>query len=400
MQLCFFSDELADNFLPLTLTRPLSELRVGILTLREKWERSLNTSFTTGIFEPHLLPLFGYNQELNEEDCIWINSRYLPTQDMVDNLLSFPKNSFLKSGKTVIAVRISSSDSKIVLNNGSINTSELEQIEAKFNTNSIIYLWDLLKKNGEEIKADIERLGTKPLVDEVLFPKSIFTCSEQIFVEDGATIEPGCILMADKGPIYIGENSIVEAGSILKGPVAVCEGATVKMGARIYDGTTIGPVSKVGGEVAGTIFHSYSNKGHDGYVGNSLIGQWCNLGADTNTSNLKNNYGKVKLLNWKTKEPYQEGLQFLGSVVGDHSKTSINSMLNTGTVCGVSSNIFSSDFPPKYIPSFKWVGDGDIQTYRFEKAIEVMEAMMKRRNVDLHENYRRMMEFLFENKDA
>ncbi len=398
MQLCFFSDKIADNFQPLTLTRPVWDLRIGILTIREKWEKALSPTLIKGIFKPHLQSLFDNEQTLNEDDCIWINSRYLPNNEITDSLLNLPENSFLKSGDTVIAARISSSDSKVMLKNKSIDISGLEQKEAKFDTNSIIYLWDLLSKNGEQIKVDIERFGTKPLIDESVFINSVFTFPEKIFIENGAIIEPGCILMADKGPIYIGKNSVIEAGSILKGPVAVCDGATIKMRARVYDSTTIGPACKVGGEVSNSVFHSYSNKGHDGYVGNSLIGQWCNLGADTNTSNLKNNYGKVHLHNWKTKKPYSQGLQFLGTVMGDHSKTSINTMLNTGTVCGVSSNIFSSDFPPKYIPSFMWVGDGDIETYRFDKAIEAMEAMMKRRNIKLDENYRQMMESLFENK--
>ncbi|MBO6522414.1 MAG: hypothetical protein JJ971_01190 [Balneolaceae bacterium] len=396
MQLCFFSDEIADNFLPLTLTRPVSELRVGILTIREKWERSITTSFTTGIYKAHLQPLFDNTQALNQEDCIWINSRFLPTKKMVKSIFNLPTGMLLEYDGLVIAARISFSDSKTMLEKGKFDASGLNKKEADFETNHISFLWDLLSKNGVEISADIERLGTKSLIDKKAMPNSTCIHNEHIFIEEGAVVEPGSILMANEGPIYIGKNTIIEAGSILKGPVAICESATVKMNARIYNATTVGPVCKVGGEVSNSIFHSYSNKGHDGFVGNSLIGQWCNLGADTNTSNLKNNYGIVYLQNWKTKKPYKEGIQFFGTVMGDHSKTSINTALNTGTACGVSSNIFVSGFPPKYIPSFSWLGDNKLQTYRFEKAIEAMQAMMKRRGVHLDDNYGKMMKSIFD----
>ena len=206
--------------------------------------------------------------------------------------------------------------------------------------------------------------------------------------------------MANKGPIYIGPNSVIEAGAILKGPVAICNNATVKMTARVYDSSTIGPFSKVGGEVSSTIFHSYSNKAHDGFVGNSIFGQWCNLGADSNTSNLKNNYDFVRIQDWETKEFYKVGFQFFGTVMGDHSKTSINSMLSTGTTCGVSSNIFTSAFPPKYIPSFTWLDGEKNPEFRFDKALEVMKAMMARRNVELSEEYEHMMRYIFEQRKA
>ncbi len=194
------------------------------------------------------------------------------------------------------------------------------------------------------------------------------------------------------------ENAKVEAGSILRGPVVVGEGTTVKMASRIYGGSTIGPVCKVGGEVSNCIFHSYSNKAHDGFTGNSLFGQWVNLGADTNTSNLKNNYSTVRMANWVTRKEEETGVQFLGTVMADHSKTAINTMLNTGTMCGVSSNIFMGGFPPKFIPSFSWVGSSEFGVYKFDKAIEAMKAMMKRRNVELTEAYQKMMRVHFTNR--
>jgi UDP-N-acetylglucosamine diphosphorylase/glucosamine-1-phosphate N-acetyltransferase len=189
------------------------------------------------------------------------------------------------------------------------------------------------------------------------------------------------------------------AQSVVRGPSAICEDSVVKMGAKIYEDTTIGPVCKVGGEVSNVIFHSYSNKGHDGYAGNSVFGQWCNLGADTNTSNLKNNYGTVKVFDWKSKKEFDTGQQFIGTIMGDHSKTGINSMLNTGTMCGVCCNLFSDKYPPKFVPSFSWVSGQDIVPYHFEKAIEAMEKMMQRRNVQLTRPYYQMMAALFQSSN-
>jgi UDP-N-acetylglucosamine diphosphorylase/glucosamine-1-phosphate N-acetyltransferase len=185
------------------------------------------------------------------------------------------------------------------------------------------------------------------------------------------------------------------AGALIRGPVAICEGATVNMGAKIYENTTIGPVCKVGGEINNCIFHSYSNKGHDGFAGNSVFGQWCNLGADTNTSNLKNNYSTIRITDWNTESEIETEQQFFGTVMGDHSTTAINTQLNTGTICGVNCNIFSADFPPKFIPSFSWVGSNVIKPYKFEKACVTMQAMMSRRDVEFTEEYKALMQHIF-----
>jgi UDP-N-acetylglucosamine diphosphorylase/glucosamine-1-phosphate N-acetyltransferase len=204
------------------------------------------------------------------------------------------------------------------------------------------------------------------------------------------------MIFAEKGPVYIGEGAQIMANSVVRGPAAICEKSVIKMGAKIYEDTTIGPVCKVGGEVANVIFHSYSNKAHDGYAGNSVFGQWCNLGADTNTSNLKNNYSTVKVIDWRTKKEIDTGQQFIGTIMGDHSKTGINAMLNTGTLCGVCCNLFSDDYPPKFVPSFSWVSGNDIVPYHFEKAVEAMERMMQRRDVPLTPSYHRMMKAIFQ----
>ncbi|GAB5409978.1 MAG: GlmU family protein [Balneolaceae bacterium] len=393
MQLYFFSDEYSKNFLPLTLTRPVFELRIGILTIREKWEKALNINFSAGIFAKHLHPLFNGREIDVEKDCIWINSRFLPNKNIIERINNLPSNSGLIQNGNVVAARLKADKSSFFLENNSFYKEDLSFKELDCSVQSISYFWDLLALNGEEIASDIFYLETPSLSgSNIDYPNLIVTNSEQIFISEEALIEAGCILIADKGPIYIGDNAIIEAGSIIRGPVAICEGATVKMRARIYNSSTIGPVCKVGGEISNSIFHSYSNKAHDGFTGSSLIGQWCNFGADTNTSNLKNNYAEAKIFDWTSKVEYEKGFQFFGTILGDHSKTAINTVLNTGTVCGVSTNIFSLGFPPRYIPSFQWMGQDKTVPYEFDKAIIAMKAMMARRKIDLSDDYLKMME--------
>jgi len=261
-------------------------------------------------------------------------------------------------------------------------------------TEDLIYLenlWDLLILNSYEIEKDIPLTGLKAVSETESKLEANITDPQNTFVADNVEIESGVQILSKDGPVVIMEGAHIESGSILRGPVVIGKGATVKMMARIYGGTTIGPVCKVGGEVSNCIFHSYSNKAHDGFVGNSIFGQWVNLGADTNTSNLKNNYSTVRITDWNTKKEVETEAQFLGTIMGDHSKTAINTMLNTGTICGVSSNIFMSGFPPKYIPSFSWVGSEEYGVYEFDKAVEAMKAMMKRRDIELTEAYKKMM---------
>lgn len=397
MQLCFFSDELSKNFLPLTLTRPVFDLRIGILTIREKWEKTLSTKFSSGIFAEYLHPLFNNRNINSAKDCIWINSRFLPTPELINSITQLVKGEALVYNENIVAAYVNGEISSNWLENNLINENVLNRKKLDSSGVSISNLWDLLTLNGQEICSDLLHFNAPSYINSTVeYPNLVTSNPDQIFVSHSAIIEPGCILVANRGPIYIGENATVEAGSILRGPIAVCENATVKMRARIYDSTTIGPYCKVGGEVANCVFHSYSNKAHDGFVGNSLFGQWCNLGADTNTSNLKNNYSQVRLQDWETRKPSQNGIQFLGTVMGDHSKTAINTMLNTGTICGVSSNIFSSGFPPKYIPSFSWLGDKEIEPYRLEKAVEGMKAMMARRNVEFTTEYAELIKYISE----
>ena len=390
MQVCFFEDDLCNNFHPLTLTRPTDDLRIGILTIADKWRHALNASSIHRIVRDSLKSVFSSQPPAADKPCYFINSRYLPEPALVKEVSDLSPGNCLQLGKTIIAACIDGETAQDWISKGKPDFNSLFILESQ-EFSSIKHLWDLFKLNGNQIKQDIELL--KPSKDagnisEHAIPEN----PGDIYIEEGASVEAGCILNAQNGPIYIGKNATVMNGAMLRGPVAVCEGATVKMGAKIYEASTIGPICKVGGEVNNSIFHSYSNKGHDGFVGNSIFGQWCNLGADTNTSNLKNNYSPVRITEWNTETEIETDQQFFGTVMGDHSKTAINVQLNTGTVCGVSCNIFTSDFPPKFISSFTWVGTNVIQPYKLEKALNTMEIMMARRDVTMSESYQKMME--------
>lgn len=396
MQLCFFEDSGFKTFHPLTLTRPVDDLRIGILTIAEKWNYALNASSISRILRPELSGVFESGEINSSQNCLWINSRYLPAAGLLEKINDLSAGQCLKSGDKVIVALVDGSDSRQWFLDGSPNFKNLFVLET-VDILSIAHLWDLFQLNGREIAHDLKLLNVKSDGNARISEHAVFENPKEIYVQDGATVEASCVLNADKGPIYIGKNATIMAGAQIRGPVAVCDGATVNMGAKIYPDTTIGPVCKVGGEIHNSVFHSYSNKGHDGYFGNSLVGQWCNFGADTNTSNLKNNYSTIRITNWEDRQEIETGQQFFGAVMGDHSKTAINTQLNTGTICGVCCNIFSNDFPPKLIPSFSWVGSNVIQTYKIEKAFEAMEAMMARRDVAFTESYKRMMQQIFEN---
>ena len=394
MQICFFEDEHFTNFHPLTLTRPVDDLRVGILTIAEKWREVLEPENSARLLRAELQEVFDEGAIAKNDSCLWINARYLPSSALIKEVRGLGPGNCLQNRSTVIAAHVDGETSQQWLQNGKTDFNALFVLESN-DFSSIERLWDLYKMNGSEIEQDFARLNTGQSDRSGVSGKAVLENKANIFIGEGATIEAGCVINAKKGPIYIGKNATVMAGSIIYGPTAICEDAKVNAGAKIYADTTIGPVCKVGGEVNNCIFHSYSNKGHDGFAGNSIFGQWCNLGADTNTSNLKNNYSTIRITDWETEEEIETGQQFFGTVMGDHSKTAINTQLNTGTICGVNCNIFSGDFPPKFIQSFSWVGSNVIQTYKLDKALETMEAMMARRDVELTEGYKEMMRAIF-----
>ena len=393
MQLCFFEDLRLGYFHPLTLTRPIDDLRIGILTIREKWEHEFSPSRTARLLRPELEGIFEPEAVDSNAPCAWINSRYLPESSLLEKITNLEPGSCLRNSESVIAANVDGSTSRTWLEKGEPDFHSLLVIETDYGS-TIDNLWDLYLANGEEIAADIKRLGPSPDGDRSISGRALLEHPDRIWIGEQVRIEPGAILIAEEGPIYLGRGTTVSAGAILKGPVAVCENSLVKMGARIYGGTTVGPVCKVAGEINKTVFHSYCNKAHEGYIGSSVIGQWCNIGADTNTSNLKNSYTPVEMPDWESGVMEETDQLFIGTVMGDHSKTAINVQLNAGTVCGVSCNIFTSDFPPKLIPSFSWVGTHVIRPYKIEKALVTMRTVMQRRDVQMTEPYEKLMKHL------
>jgi UDP-N-acetylglucosamine diphosphorylase/glucosamine-1-phosphate N-acetyltransferase len=383
MNYILFDSEVRTSLLPFTFTRPVAEIRIGILTLKEKWEAYLKTeiSYKTEDYLTVKYPL------LLRSDNTFIDPSFLPSDSLVSAVHSLEPETVLVLNNQVIAYRSSlyRSDDEI---------SRMTRKEAVPGLLRIQNTWDIFSKNDIALKADFEFLtkGRKsapiPETNRVIHP-------ENIFLEDGAKVEYS-ILNATEGPIYLGANSEVMEGNMIRGGFALCEHAVVKMGAKIYGATTVGPYGKVCGEINNSVIFGYSSKGHDGYLGNSVLGEWCNIGADSNNSNLKNNYAKVRLWNYATERFDQTGLQFCGLMMGDHSKTAINTMFNTGTVIGVNCNIYVPGFPRNFVPSFSWGGATGFSTYQTIKAFEAAEVMMARRGRVFDEKEASIMEAVFE----
>ena len=394
--LFFFADTQADHLQPLTLTRPVHDLRLGLTTIREKWEQALGLRNGLCPLRPHLRGVFpAATKKQLAAPAIWVNARYLPTPGLA-NAIRRRSSGSLRDGDDIIAAWSTAAETPVWFAEGRpLPRGVGVCCRAADDVAPLVYPWDLTTLNPAMIAADAATCGWQPGRGAGYSPAAHVERPEGLFMHPTAVVEPGATLVCDEGPVVLDANSRVMAGAMLRGPLAVGQGATVRMGARIYGGTTIGPQCKVGGEVASTIFHSFSNKAHEGYVGNSVFGQWVNLGADTTASNLKMTYGTVKLLDWPTGLEVDSGELFVGTIMGDHSKTGINTMLNTGTVCGVSSIVVGAGFPAREIPSFKWVQAGSLVDYRLEKAVIDMERMMARRGVPLDRHYRRMMEAIF-----
>lgn len=360
-----------ESFLPFTFSRPVSEIRVGILTIREKWEKLLGTkvSYQTRDYLSEKFP-----DSSSAEDKFLINSSVFPDHDLVKKLMALEMGTSLFSGEDWVASRIEG------VTPDQLDLAAFRKKSSQVECSGIDYLWEIFTLNGAHIRSDFQ-LITKNRKSQPLSSTNRATCPEDIFISPGAVVEHS-ILNASTGPIYICEGAEVMEGCMIRGPFALCEQATLKMGAKIYGPTTIGPHSKVGGEVNNSMIFGYSNKAHDGFLGNSVLGEWCNLGADTNNSNLKNNYSEVKIHSYAEKGMIATGLNFCGLFMADHSKAGINTMFNTGTVVGFSSNVFGAGFPDKHIPSFTWGGTESSQRFKLEKAIELAKAVYSRRNME------------------
>lgn len=371
------------NLLPFTYTRPVADIRIGILTIREKWEDFLDSTTTT-VTEDYLSDKYPM---VEVDENIMINASYLPTLELVEMVKNLKENQAIFKGEDIIAFFAKDTQEDI-------DFKTYEALEYQDDGIKIEHTWDIFSKNGEAIQDDFNLL-TQNRRSEPIPPTNNVIDPENIFIEEGAKLE-FVTLNASTGPIYIGKDTEIMEGSIIRGPFALCEGASVKLGAKIYGPTTVGPYSKIGGEVNNSVLFAYSNKGHDGFLGNSVLGEWCNLGADTNTSNLKNNYEEVRLWDYETESFAKTGLQFCGLMMGDHSKCGINTMFNTGTVVGVSANIFGSGFPRNFVPSFSWGGSNGFTTYLTKKAFEVAEKVMDRRHIEFTEQDKAILEHVFE----
>lgn len=385
-----FDDDIRDHLLPLTYTKPVGNLRIGILTIKEKWELALNAK-ASHITQDYLSAKYTINIE---DKNLVINGSVLPSFHLTRLISQLEENEALLLNGDLIAAYLNRAQFDHLISNEDID--ELAGFEVgdtpflKVNN-----LTDIFSLNDKAIEADFEIITKDRFSQDI--PEYVQAVSpENIFIEQGAEISP-CILNASDGPIYIGKNAKILDGCMLRGPLAIMDNSVVKMGAKIYGGTTIGPHCKVGGEVSNVVFQAYSNKGHDGYLGNSVIGEWCNLGADTNCSNLKNNYAEVKLWNYQQEGFAKTGLQFCGLIMGDHSKCGINTMFNTGTVIGVFDNLYGAGYPRNFVPSFSWGGPGSgYKTYNLDKAFDTASKVMKRRNIDLDDIDKNILTEVFE----
>ena len=360
-------DSNRSNFYPLSYTRPISEFRIGILTIKEKWTHYYKNISTKT--EDYLVSKYPIRKQ---KENLWIDASVLPSKELKTELDSLRNGEVLESNGKIIAFK-----------NLNYSFKNLNKINTSIFVNSIENIWDIFSDNGREIEADFKLLTKARKSQKVSDTNTVI--GKHIFIEKGAKISCS-ILNAENGPIYIGKNTEIMEGAIIRGPFAMGEKAVLKMGAKIYGPTTLGPHCKVGGEVNNSVFFGYSSKAHDGFLGNSVIGEWCNLGADTNNSNLKNNYAEVKLWNYEMERFKKTGLQFCGLIMGDHSKCGINTMFNTGTVIGVSANIFGSGFPRNFVPSFSWGGASGFQVYKLPKVFEVASKVFERRKLDFDEN--------------
>jgi len=382
MNFILFDGSTRNNLLPLTYTKPVADIRIGILTIREKWEKWLNYTTTT-ITEDYLEDKFPM---VEMEENIMINASFLPTEKLVHLIKDLQQDQAIFKDDEIIAFFTRDTQEEIDFDTYKIVNFSEDVIQIKHN-------WDIFSYNGEAIKTDFKLIteGRK----SAPIPASVYCKNkDQIFLEEDVAIEIG-VLNASDGPIYIGRHAQVMEGSMIRGPFAMGEHSVVKMGTKVYGSTTLGPKSKIGGEVNNVILSGYCSKGHEGYLGNAVIGEWCNIGADTNNSNLKNNYAEVKMWEYEEERFVKTGLQFCGLIMGDHSKCGINTMFNTGTVIGVSTNIYGSNFPRNFIPSFSWGGAAGFKTYNIDKAKETADLVMTRKNEDFTEQDQKILDHVF-----
>lgn len=398
-----FEDSFAPNFYPLTYTRPVFDLLCGISTLKEKIERNFTGEKFYYHSREYLLPLIEYElpgksyRNIKEDSCLFVNGRVI-WNEKLNFLLNPEPDAVYKSKNQIVAFQFSGkslSDFMSIncdIDNGFLDKLPSVEIEAELAE----YPWNLIQYNGQEIISDFNFLmksKSRPRVNYCLKKGAYLIDEHAIIIGDGSVINPGVVLDASDGPILIGKETTIMPGSVILGPAFIGDNSTLKIHSKIYHNTSIGKFCKVGGEVEESIIHSYSNKQHDGFLGHSYLGSWVNLGAGTNNSDLKNNYSSVKInLNGRI---INSGMQLLGVIIGDHSKTSIGTQFNTGSVVGAFCNIFGNEFPSKYIPSFAWGGGDKFEEYDFLKAINVASIVMARRNIKLSKEENDIYKYIF-----
>ncbi|MES2800062.1 MAG: putative sugar nucleotidyl transferase [Bacteroidota bacterium] len=377
MKILLHDNGLHLRFAPLTLTRPVGDLRIGIFTNSERWKHLVQNAEIFYATEAYLQKQF---QGCDQPDIV-VNAAIIPSSALAKQILELSSDEKLMKGSHWVAYK----------GDGSNLVESSEEILILENR------WELYQKNGLALSNDFEIITKGRKSQGLSITNTLIGDASQLFIEEGATVEAS-ILNVKSGPIYIGKNAEIMEGSVVRGPLAMCESSGLKLATKIYGPTTLGPHCKVGGEVNNVIFQAYSNKGHDGFLGNALIGEWCNLGADTNCSNLKNNYGMVSTYSYESQKEEKTNAQFMGLTMGDHSKCGINTMFNTATVVGVSSNIYGAGFPDKFIKSFQWGGADEMVDFRFNKAIEVANNMMERRGLQLTDGEMSILKHIAEQK--
>ena len=378
-----------ENLYPFTLTRQIQDIRVGILTIREKWERILGVTSYDRLEDDYKdLDRSIRLEKISEDDtCFMIHGNILPAPKLIKALKKLKDGEFISAnGNTGVIFRFSKNE---IQEPNKIKVSKAITIRDEIK--SIQFPWDIFQLNDHAIREDFELLTEKRKSLKISKTNRVIKAGN-IFIEKGAVVEH-CILNASEGPIYVGKNSLVMEGSVIRGPFACGENTVIKMNARIYGATSIGPYCIVGGEIKNSVFFAYSNKAHDGYIGDSVIGEWCNLGAGTSNSNIKNNASIVKV--WTPKGEMNAG-QKCGVFMGDYSKTSINTSINTGTVMGVCSNVFETGLTPKYIPNFSWGSDG-LRRYELQKALADIDSWKKLKGGSITENEKTILTYIFKN---
>lgn len=381
----FDDSRIRDNLLPFTFTRPVGDIRIGILTIKEKWEKHLMVE-TGYVTEDYLKTKYRYKNI----PSLLINGALCPDEALLAAIQHLKPDESLWKDEYLLATN---SVSPISFNLSDVSRKHALQYSGPVTL--ITQKWHIFQHNGEEIRKDFQLITKRRISAGSSDPYTHIYNESAVFIEPGAKIKAS-IINAEAGPVYIGKHTQILEGSLIKGPFALCEGAVLSMGSKMRGDITVGPKCKVGGEVSNSVFFGYSNKSHDGYLGNSVVGQWCNLGANTNVSNLKNNHSPIRVWDYVKGGYNDTGLRFCGSFIGDHSKLGISTMLNTGTVVGVGANVFGEGFPRKLIPSFAWGGAGGFNTFMLKKAEDTARIAMELKGEQFEEIDRQIIQRVFD----